>query len=120
MGSKQEIVEQARHLGELLAANEVVQHFRAAQQAVQNDAAAQEMLQKYSQQASRIQQLEAGGQPVEVADKQALAEIERGMAGNDALKDMMRWQADYLGLMNAVNEAMSAPLADESAGGQQS
>jgi hypothetical protein len=34
------------------------------------------------------------------------------MAGNAALKALMRAQADYIDVMNRVNQAMDAPLTN--------
>ena len=101
---------QARALGEAIAAHPRVRDYTAAQQALRQDPSAQSLLQAYGQQAERIRTLEQAQKPVEVADKQKLAEIEGQMATNEALKLLMRCQADYVELMNQVNQAMEAPL----------
>lgn len=111
MPDVKELVEKARALGEALAAHPAVEAHHRAQRDVQNDSAAQELIRKYQEQAERIQQLEAQGKPVEVADKQKLKEYESLMAGNDAMKALMRTQVDYVGIMNQVNQAIEAPLA---------
>ena len=41
-----------------------------------------------------------------------LRELEAQMAGNAALKALMRAQADYIDVMNRVNQAMDAPLTN--------
>ena len=38
------------------------------------------------------------------------------MAGHETLKTLMRTQADYVGLMNQVNGAIDAPLAQLTTG----
>jgi len=88
-----------------------VQALHAAQKKVHDDAAAQKILKDYQQQANLIRRRESEGKPIEPDDKRKLAELERGMAANDALKAMMRAQADYLDLMNQVHEAIDAALA---------
>ena len=70
------------------------------------------MLKAYTEQARHIHTLEVEQKPIEVADKHKLAEYEQKMASNAALKEFMRAQADYVALMNQVNQAMEAPLAE--------
>lgn len=110
MASMQDIVAKARSLGEDLAANERVRAHYAARRATHADKAAQDLLRDYAQAVQRIQALEAEGKPVEVSDKQRIQEAELKMASNDALKQLMRTQADYVELMNQVNAAMEEPL----------
>jgi len=118
MATRQEVLAQARTLGQTLAADEAVRAYMAAQRALRDDTEAKELLQKYTAQADRIHQLEATQRPVEVADKQKLQELERGMSANPTLKQFMRAQVDYLALMNSVNNAISAALrpADQAGG----
>ncbi|MBP7748104.1 MAG: YlbF family regulator [Phycisphaerae bacterium] len=107
----QDLLAKARALGEALAAHPTVKAHHAAQRAVRADAAAQKLLQDYQSQIAHIQELEATGRPVEVADKQKLKSFETQMAGQDSLKTLMRTQADYVALMAQVNGAIDGPLA---------
>lgn len=107
----QELLDRARALGEAIANHPHVQAFSAAREKVEKDAEAQQVLKAYEEQARHVRQLEAERKPIEVADKRKLAECEQGMASNEALKELMRRQADYVALMNQVNQAMEAPLA---------
>jgi len=111
MDDLRELLDKARALGETIAAHPRMREYTAAREAVEKDADTQSLLQSYGRQAEHIRALERNQKPVEVADKQKLAEIEGRMAGNDALKRLMRCQADYVELMNQVNRAMEAPLA---------
>ena len=111
MTDVQELLDRARALGEAIANHPHVQAFAAAREKVEKDAEAQQVLKAYEEQAQHIRQLETARRPIEVADKRKLAECERKMASNDALKELMRRQADYVALMNQVNRAMEAPLA---------
>ena len=111
MDEVQELLEQARALGRSIADHAHVQAFMTARKKVDNDADAQRLLKEYSAQARHIRELEVQQRPVEVADKQKLARCEQQMASNDALKELMRAQADYVALMNQVNRAMEEPLA---------
>ena len=111
MSDVQELLDQARVLGEAIANHPHVQAFTKAREQTENDAEARQLLGAYQEQAQRVRQLEAEQKPIEVADKQKLAECEQKMASNEALKALMRTQADYVALMNQVNRAMEAPLS---------
>jgi len=111
MSDIDQLLSHAKTLGESLAAYPTVKDYYAAQQAARDDADAKRLLTEYQTHANHIRQLEAEQKPVEVADKQKLRDLETQMAGNEALKALMRTQADYVQLMNQVNQAMDAPLA---------
>ncbi len=111
MSEIQELLSKARSLGEALAAHPRVTAYFAAQRAARADEPAQKLLQEYHNHLNRMHQLEAEQKPIEVADKHKLRDLETRIAGDDALKKLMRAQADYVDLMNQVNQAMEAPLA---------
>ena len=111
MADAKDLIEKARSLGEALAAHPTVRAHHQAQRDVQNDPAAQELVRQYQEQAATIQHREAQGKPIEVADKQKLKGTEALMAGNEAMKTLMRTQVEYVGIMNQVNQAIEAPLA---------
>ena len=110
MANTQELINQARALGEALARHADVQAFFTARAEVEKDAAAQELLKNYSSQAHRVQQLSAENKPIEPDDKKKLLDFEQRMAGNPALKKMMAAQVGYITLMNRVNQAMETPI----------
>ena len=110
MSDYQHLLEKARSLGEAIANHERVRAYLAARRAVQTDAEAGTLLRDYQAQAERMRTLSAEQKPIEVADKRALAELEGKMASSAALKQLMRAQADYIELMNHINEAMEAPI----------
>lgn len=112
MADVQGVLSKARELGSALAAHPRVRAHFEAQRAVRADADAQQILRDYQTQLDQIQRLEAAHQPVEVGDKHKLRELEQRLAGHESLKNLMRTQADYVALMNQVNEAIDAPLAD--------
>ncbi|MFQ5806850.1 MAG: YlbF family regulator [Phycisphaerae bacterium] len=107
----QELLDRARALGEAIANHPRVRAFMAARAKAEQDSEAQQLLKAYEEQAQHVRRLEAEQKPIEVADKRKLAECEQKMASNEALKELMRTQVDYVTLMNRVNQAMEAPLA---------
>lgn len=118
MQDTQELMNKARELGQAIAQHDLIEAYFAAQQAVANDQEAQGLLKSYTQQMEHFQQLEAAQQPIEVADKKKMAELESNVAANEHLKDLMRSQADYVALMNQINNAMSAPLTTKAQSGK--
>lgn len=104
------LLDQARRLGQAIAQNERVQAFFAAREVVHRDPSAQALLKDYMAHVDRIRSLEAGGRPIEVADKHKLGDLEQAMAHNAPLKELMRTQADYVELMTRVNQALESFL----------
>ncbi len=106
----EDLVKKATELGKALAAHPAVLAHFAAQRAVRQNEETQKLLQDHHAQLDRIRQLEAEQKPVEVSDKHQLKDCESQMASNEALKTLMRTQADYMAVMTRVNQAMEAPL----------
>ncbi|MFO0838717.1 MAG: YlbF family regulator [Phycisphaerae bacterium] len=111
MRDYQELLQQAKTLGEAISRHPRATALRAAHESLNRDSAARKILDDYARHAEHLRELEAGNRPIEVDDKRRLAELERGMIGNDAIKALMRVQADYIEMMTQINQAMEAPLA---------
>jgi cell fate (sporulation/competence/biofilm development) regulator YlbF (YheA/YmcA/DUF963 family) len=108
----EDIIAHARELGKKIAAHPRCSEFMAAAKAVAEDLEAQKILKAYQEQARRVQELSTAGKPIEVDDKHKLAETEAQVAGNDKLKDMLKHQADYLEMMNRINQAIDQASED--------
>ena len=111
MAETEELINQARTLGEAIAANPTVSAYMQAQAGLHKDKTSQKLLGDYRAAADRIRKLELEQKPIEPQDKRQLAEYEQAMASNDTLKNWMRAQADYVAIMNQINQAMEQPLA---------
>ncbi len=109
MNYARELLEQAAALGRALAAHPRARKFADAQRALREDATARALLPDYQSQAQRIYQLEQERKPIEPADKQRLAELQRQVAGNDLLKSFTRTQADYMELLMHVHNVVDEP-----------
>lgn len=105
-----DIIAYARELGKKIAEHPRCAEFMKAAREVAADSEAQSLLREYQEQVTKIRQLEAQGSPIEVDDKHKLADCEGKVAGNDKLKAMMRHQADYIELMNNINQAMDEAM----------
>ncbi len=110
MQNTSELLQEARKLGEAIARHERVRAYLAAQNAVRADKDAQALLREYARHMDHLHELETARKPIEVADKHKAADLEAKIAGHALLKDLMRTQADYIELMNQINQAMSASL----------
>jgi cell fate (sporulation/competence/biofilm development) regulator YlbF (YheA/YmcA/DUF963 family) len=111
MPNTQDLLAKARELGEALAAHPTVRAYHESQRAARTDAGARKLLTDYEAQLDHVRGLEAQRRPVEVGDKRKLRDLEAQMAGNEALKTLMRAQVEYVALMNQVNATMERPLA---------
>ncbi len=108
----EDIIAHACELGKKIAAHPRCSEFMAAAKAVAEDLDAQRILKAYQDQVRRVQELEAAGKPIEVDDKHKLADAEGQVAGNDKLKEMLKYQADYLEMMNRINQAIDQASED--------
>ena len=106
--STEEIVEQARKLGRMLAENDRVQAFRQARQEVERDADAKKLLADYEDRSRKIHQLTVENKPIEAEDKRALADLESRLVASDLLQTLVRTQADYVEVMRKVHTAIDA------------
>lgn len=103
-----DIIADATALGKKMAAHPRMKAYMAAAQAVNGNQEAQDVLMGYQKAIEKIQQLEASGKPIEVADKRTISDWESKVANNELLKRMMTAQADYLELMHRINAAIDA------------
>ena len=106
----QEIIELAEKLGKAIAAGPRHAAMAEARKKLRADPLATQLLKDFQEQAHKIARLEAETKPVEVADKRRFEELQQQIAGNDALKELMRVQADFSEMMNRVNHAIATPL----------
>jgi cell fate (sporulation/competence/biofilm development) regulator YlbF (YheA/YmcA/DUF963 family) len=112
MAEFDEVLRQAKSLGQALAAHPRVAAYIAAQAAVHRDSAARSLLSDYDRHVQHVHSLEVEGKPIEVADKHKLRDLQSGMAGNESLKQLMRTQADYLELMNRIHDVLETPIGE--------
>lgn len=104
------LLQQAATLGRAVASHPAAAGYLAARDAVSRDTDSQRLLSDYQRHIEHLHGLESEGRPIEVADKRRLAELQSAMASNDALKSLMRTQADYVALMEQVYRAIEEPL----------
>jgi len=103
----------ADKLGRAIAAHERFQALRAAEKEVSENPGANATQQALEQQMNHIAELEISGKPVEVSDKRKLEQLQNDFRSHPALQQLVKAQADYLELMNKINQTIVNQLRPE-------
>ena len=101
-----EILEQAKRLGELIRTHPRYVMLRASDEAVRADKAATDALEAYNKAAAEIARKEVATEPVEVAEKRELQRLHNAVAANETIKAFTLAQADYAELMRRMNDTI--------------
>jgi len=117
--SMDDILEQARRLGDLIRQHPRYRRLREADARVRADKAATDALEAYNKAAVAIQQKESRGEPVEVEEKRNLERLRDTVASNEAVKAFSMAQADYAEMMRRMNETIFRAVASADAGGDE-
>ena len=113
-----EIRKLASELGRLIAQHERFVKLRAVEDAAGKDTEVGKLLASYEQQQQKLAELEAKQQPVEPEDKKELQRLTEAVHTNPQLQSLAKVQADYMELMNMVNQTIRKELnSDEQEGG---
>lgn len=102
----EELLELAEKLGFAIAAHERFQALRDAEKKVRENETALRAQTALEKQMNHISELERSGKPVEVADKRELERLQNEFRSQGALQQLVKAQADYLEMMNKVNETI--------------
>ena len=116
MASTEEIITLAAELGELIADHEASASMESAVKALQGDTASQQALGQLNQYATALEAKAAQGQPIEVADKRQMEELQQAVVLNPLLASFQRSQMAYVDLLRKVDDAITGKPADEGAG----
>jgi len=101
-----EVLAFASELGRLIARHERFSKLRAAEDAVYSDKETRCMLAAFEAQRRKVGELEAAQKPVEPADKREFKRLNDAVHANAAIQALARVQADYVEMMNRVNDAI--------------
>ena len=104
------MIELARRLGKQIAAHDRTELLKKAQTALRENGQASQLLDDYRRQVQNIQDLEKANKPIEVEDKRKLQELEGQIAGNAAIGELTRRQADFVEMMQRVKAAIDGEL----------
>lgn len=112
MSSTDEIVKQARKVGELLNEHDAAKGLEKAIGALQSDTASQRAMADFNRFGAELEQKAAQGQPIEVADKKKLESLQQAVVMNPLLANFQRAQMDYVDLLRKIDDAIVGKAAD--------
>ena len=107
MANMDQILQAARQLGKLLADHEATQNYNAVLKALKDDADAGRMINDYGRHRQSLAEKEVKGQPIEVADKRRLEQLQDQVSQHPLLRRLQLVEMDYLDLMRQVDETIS-------------
>jgi len=103
----------AEKLGKLIAETERYQALKSAEAAMKADASAGESLKALREIEEIIAGKERDLRPVEVDEKRRLAGLRAQVHSSETLQRLAKAQADYLEMMNRVNQTIRQALEGE-------
>jgi cell fate (sporulation/competence/biofilm development) regulator YlbF (YheA/YmcA/DUF963 family) len=98
------ILKLADSLGEAIRDSAAFKRLKELEEKVSCDKEASELLKTFAEKSNELRHKEMHLQPVEVAEKRALVELQEKIQKHPAIMDMLRSQADYADIINKVNE----------------
>lgn len=107
MATTQEILTAAKDLGKLIAKHQAVVQLEKLTSQLQADVEAQRLLTDLNRHLQALGEKEAAGQPIEVADKHKLDDLQKKVISHPLLGQLQMTQMDYLDLMRQVDDAIS-------------
>ena len=106
MATTDEILASAKKLGELIASHEASKNLNTAIEKLNKDIDAQRAVNDYERTVQMVSQKQAAGQPIEVADKQRLEQLQQAMMTNLTLGMVQKAQMEYLDVKRKAFEAI--------------
>ena len=116
MTSTQEILAEAKKLGEMLKGHPAVEKLEKVVKELQDDTEAQRVLNDYNRFALKIQEKEEKAQPIEVDEKHKLADLHKQVVMNKVLQEFQMAQMDYSDLLRQVDSVMMNEISPATPG----
>jgi len=110
------VIETARKLGREVGRTEEWKNYRKAKEALEEDKELLRAIGLLEEKRENQNEKLAKGEPVEVADKREVKELEEKLACSKVFADYMRAQKEYLELMRKVDEAITEGLEKQKPG----
>ena len=107
MATTQEILSAATDLGKLIATHPAAVKFEDTVKKLQDDTEAQRLMTDLNRHMEKLGEKESKGQPIEVADKKTLEELQHKVMAHSLLSQFQMVQMDYLDLMRQVDQIIS-------------
>lgn len=106
MATDDQIMKAAGELGKLLGEHPKVSRLESAIGKLKEDVEAQRALNDLNRHLQAVTEKEMSGQPIEVADKRKLQELQTAVVHNLVLQEFQLAQMDYVDLVRRLDEAM--------------
>jgi cell fate (sporulation/competence/biofilm development) regulator YlbF (YheA/YmcA/DUF963 family) len=110
--TEQEIVDQAKKLGDLVAQHPAIAKYREAQRAVSQDPDASRLLSEFDRQLETLARQEQSGMGVTDAQRRSLEALQAQIASQLKVKALSIAQVDYMDLLRKVSQAWQRPIAE--------
>ena len=105
------LTELAEKLGAEMAASKTVEDFKRFRREMLADAEAHGLLKAYQDHVAALARKEHEGKPIEVEDKHKLRELREKTYRNDKLKALLAAEADYVEMVEQVNNILGRHLS---------
>jgi len=106
MATDDQIMKAAGELGELLGEHPKVSRLEAAIGKLKEDVEAQRALNDLNRHLQTVAEKEMSGQPIEVAEKRKLQDLQTTVVHNLVLQEFQLAQMDYVDLVRKLDDAM--------------
>jgi cell fate (sporulation/competence/biofilm development) regulator YlbF (YheA/YmcA/DUF963 family) len=107
----------ATSLGNLIGAHPAVANYRSLTRQLDLDITARDLLGQFESLMETLAMKEQSMQPIEIAEKQQLQSLQQSIAIHPLLQRLMAGQREYMELMQKVQEAINAGVAQPTAAG---
>lgn len=116
MADTNEVLANATKLGNLIGAHPAVATYRTLTRQLDLDVTARDLLGQFEGLMEQLAYKEQTMQPIEIAEKQKLQSLQQSIAIHPLLQKLMAGQREYMELMQKVQEAINAGVAQPASG----
>src|SRR5262245_12666706 len=110
------ILEQAKKLAELIAANERTKELREATAGIAGDASAKQLEEDYARATADYHRLDETGRPIEPVLKHRLLDLQGRIRQSTTLQRLLRAHADFAEMMDGVQRTIGSVVDEALAG----
>ena len=117
MVDTQDIEKAAKDLGAMIADHEAAKKMQEASKQFDADQDTQRLLNDYQREAEKVARKQQNNEPIEVAEKRRLQELQDQVIANPLVSKLQIAQMDYLDLMRRVQQIIFEQASGEEAAG---
>lgn len=113
MAELNEILTAAKRLGGMIGSHPAVNTYKEVTRQLELDVGARNLLGQFEQLMEMLAMKEANMQPIEIAEKQQVQQLQQSIAIHPLLKRLMQAQQEYMEVMKKVQESINMGLAGQ-------